>query len=130
MYKIKIKAKSNSTISSGKTKIVYTQYYFWQSQNIVLLRRARVSPSFCVRKNSPDRSLKMSDCLKKKSWGDFLFSTCRTNQRPIVCASHCRQKKRRLCAFLFITKYNLPVHHDLHDLVLVSIYCHSIEPVV
>lgn len=97
-------SKSNSTISSGKTKIVYTQYYFWQSQNIVLLRRARVSPSFCVRKNSPDRSLKMSDCLKKKSWGDFLFSTCRTNQRPIVCASHCRQKKEKALRLPFYHK--------------------------
>lgn len=126
MQKIKIKAKSNSTISSGKTKIVYTQYYFWQSQNIVLLRRARVSPSFCVRKNSPDRSFSerlscsknvkrfsLCDCLKRNTLGVFLFSTCRTNNVRTSALPHCRQKKRRLCAFLFITKYNLPVHHDL-----------------
>ena len=114
MQKIKIKAKSNSTISSGKTKIVYTQYYFWQSQNIVLLRRARVSPSFCVRKNSPDRSLKMSDCLKKKSLGATFFFRLvgRTNVR-LSALRIADKKKRRLCAFLFITKYNLPVHHDL-----------------
>lgn len=105
MQKNQNQSKSNSTITSGKTKIVYTQYYFWQSQNIVLLRRARVSPSFCVRKNSPDRSLKMSDCLKKKSWGDFLFSTCRTNQRPIVCASHCSQKKREQIALSFAQNF-------------------------
>lgn len=102
MQKIKTKAKSNSTITSGKTKIVYTQYYFWQSQNIVLLQRARVPPSFLsltLTKNSLARSLKMSDCLKKKSLGDFLFSTCRTN------ASDClrfalQTKKESLCSLL------------------------------
>ena len=104
MHKIKIKAKSNSTISSGKTKIVYTQYYFWQSQNIVLLQRARVAPSFLsltLTKNSLARSLKMSDCLKKKSLGDFLFSTCRTNASDCLPLRYCRQKKRASAPYLF-----------------------------
>ena len=88
MHKNQNQSKINSTITSGKTKIVYTQYYFWQSQNIVLLQRARVSPSFCVRKNSPDRSFSerlscsknvkrfsLCDCLKRNTLGVFLFST-------------------------------------------------------
>ena len=67
MHKNQNQRKINSTITSGKTKIVYTQYYFWQSQNIVLLQRARVSPSFCVRKNSPDRSFsERLSCSKKR----------------------------------------------------------------
>lgn len=104
MHKNQNQRKINSTITSGKTKIVYTQYYFWQSQNIVLLRRARVSPSFCVRKNSPDRSFSerlscsknvkrfsLCDCLKRNTLGVFLFSTCRTNNVRTSALPHCRR---------------------------------------
>ena len=126
MQKNQNQSKSNSTITSGKTKIVYTQYYFWQSQNIVLLRRARVSPSFCVRKNSPDRSFSerlscsknvnrfsLCDCLKRNTLGVFLFSTIGRTTSERLRYRIADKKKRRLCAFLFITKYNLPVHHNL-----------------
>lgn len=94
MHKNQNQSKSNSTISSGKTKIVYTQYYFWQSQNIVLLRRARVSPSFCVRKNSPDRSLKMSDCLKKKVLGRLSFFDL-SDEPTSDCLRFALQTKKR-----------------------------------
>lgn len=115
MHKNQNQRKINSTITSGKTKIVYTQYYFWQSQNIVLLRRARVSPSFCVRKNSPDRSLKMSDCLKKKSWGDFLFSTCRTNHVRLS-ALRIADKKRELQHSLNIQHHQPQIIRQCHIL--------------
>lgn len=107
MHKNQNQRKINSTISSGKTKIVYTQYYFWRSQNIVLLQRARVSPSFCVRKNSPDRSF--SERLsQKKVFGRLSFFDLSDESRPIFCASHCRKKEsaETLLSFFFLQFIN------------------------